>query len=69
MPPYNPVESKAQSRKLFALANRGELSMDEARGKTRAADFKSLPERKSKRRGGMLDVKGAKRPKRAPGRR
>jgi hypothetical protein len=73
MPPYNPVTSKAQSRKLFALANRGEISMDEARGKTRSADFKSLPERaarsKSPRRGGMLDVKGAKRPKRGPSRR
>lgn len=69
MPPYNPVTSKSQSRKLFALANTGEISMDEARGKTRAADFKSLPERKAKRRGSMLDVKAARRPKRAPGRR
>lgn len=69
MPPYNPVTSKSQSRKLFALANKGEISLDEARGKTRAADFKSLPERKAKRRSGMLDVKGAKRPKRGPSRR
>lgn len=69
MPPYNPVTSKAQSRKLFALANRGEMRMDEARGKTRSADFSSLPERTSKRRGATLNVKGAKRPKRAPGRR
>jgi hypothetical protein len=69
MPPYNPVTSKAQSRKLFALANRGELSMDEARGKTRAANFKSLPERKTPRRGATLNVKGAKRPKRGPSRR
>lgn len=50
MPPYKAVTSKAQSRKLFALANRGELSMDEAKGKTRAANFKSLPERKGKGR-------------------
>lgn len=69
MPPYNPVTSKSQSRKLFALANRGEISMDEARGKTRSADFSALPERKTTRRGGMLDVKGAKRPKRGPSRR
>lgn len=58
MPPYTPVTSKAQSRKLFALANRGEMSMEDAEGKTRAANFKSLPERK-----------GVKRGKRAAGRR
>jgi hypothetical protein len=46
MPPYTAVKSKAQSRKLFALAGRGEISESEARGKTRAANFKSLPERK-----------------------
>ena len=55
MPPYTPVTSKAQSRKLFALANRGEIAKSEAEGKTRAANFKSLPERVSK--------KGAKRGK------
>lgn len=44
MPPYKPVVSKAQSRKLFALAARGELSMSEARGKTRAAKGTKLPE-------------------------
>jgi hypothetical protein len=44
MPPYTPVKSKAQSKLLFAKARRGELSMAEARGKTRAADFSSLPE-------------------------
>lgn len=49
MPPYTPVVSKAQSRALFAKANRGELSMDEAKGKTRAANFKSLPERVKKK--------------------
>ena len=51
MPPYTPVVSKAQSRALFAKANRGELSMADARGKTRAADFSSLPERKGSKRG------------------
>ena len=51
MPPYNPVVSKVQSRALFAKANRGELSMDEARGKTRAADWDEIPERKTKRKG------------------
>jgi hypothetical protein len=54
MPPYKPVVSKAQSRALFAKANRGELSMDEAKGKTRAANWKSLPQRvkrKSPKRG------------------
>ena len=51
MPPYTPVVSKAQSRALFAKANRGELSMAEAKGKTRAADFSDLPERVSSKRG------------------
>lgn len=51
MPPYRAVRSKAQSRALFALANRGELSMDEAKGKTRAADWKRLPERVRRKRG------------------
>lgn len=46
---YHAVTSKAQSRKLFALASRGELPMDEARGKTRAANWKSLPQRKRPR--------------------
>lgn len=50
MPPYKPVVSKAQSRLLFAKANRGELSMAEAKGKTRAANFKALPQRVRKRR-------------------
>lgn len=54
MPPYTPVVSKAQSRALFAKANRGEISLDDAKGKTRAADFAKLPER----------VKGAKQGKR-----
>ncbi len=52
MPPYKAVKSKAQSRKLFALANRGEISMAEAKGKTKAANFKTLPQhvRKKKKR-------------------
>lgn len=49
MPPYKPVVSQAQRAKLFALANRGEISMDEARGKARAAKGRKLPKRKSKR--------------------
>lgn len=51
MPPYNPVVSKAQGKKMFALAERGDISEDEARGKVRAANWKSLPERKMKRKG------------------
>ncbi len=43
---HTAVTSKAQSRKLFALANRGEISMADAKGKTRAADWKDLPQRK-----------------------
>lgn len=46
MPPYTPVKSKAQSRKLFALAGEGKIAKSEARGKTRAANFSSLPEHK-----------------------
>jgi hypothetical protein len=61
MPPYQAVTSKSQSRKLFALAQRGELKggMDEAKGKTRAADFKSLPQH-------VRGAKRGKRPKMAP---
>lgn len=51
MPPYTPVTSKAQSRKMFALANRGEISLADAKGKTRAANFTSLPEHASGKRG------------------
>jgi len=49
MPPYTPVASRAESRKLFAMARRGEISETEARGKTRAANWKRLPERKKRR--------------------
>jgi len=59
---YGAVTSKAQSRLLFAKARRHEgISMADARGKTRAADFGSLPERKGTKRG--------KRGKRLPARR
>lgn len=51
MPPYSAVVSKAQRRLLFAKAGRGELSMDEARGKARAAKGRRLPERKRSRKG------------------
>jgi hypothetical protein len=46
VPPYRKVTSKAQSRKLFALAREGKLSLTDARGKTRAANFSKLPKRK-----------------------
>ena len=51
MPPYAPVKSKSQSRALFAKAHRGELSMADAKGKTRAANFKTLPDRVGAKRG------------------
>jgi hypothetical protein len=50
VPPYQAIKSRAQQRKLFALASRGELSTDEARGKTRAARGKRVPERVRTRR-------------------
>jgi hypothetical protein len=50
MPPYRAVTSKAQSRKLFALAREGRISMDDARGKTRAADWRHLPKRATRTR-------------------
>lgn len=51
MPPYRAVKSTAQRGKLFALAREGKLSMNDARGKARAAKGKSLPRhvRKSSR--------------------
>jgi hypothetical protein len=45
MPPYTPNKSARQQRKLFALAERGEMSMGEARGKARASKGQRLPER------------------------
>lgn len=49
MPPYAPVKSRSQSRALFAKARDGEMSMDDARGKTRAADMSHLPEKVGKK--------------------
>jgi hypothetical protein len=49
VPPYRAVTSKAQSRKLFALAGQGKISMSEAKGKTKAANWKRLPAKKSKK--------------------
>ncbi len=61
MPPYTPVVSKAQSRALFAKAERGEgISMEDARGKTAAANFSSLPDRVGH---GTIKLKGVKRGK------
>ena len=47
MPPYQANASMAQQRKMFALANRGEVSMADAEGRARASKGKNLPERKS----------------------
>ena len=44
MPPYKPVKSKAERRKLFELAKEGKISMEDAMGKARAAKGKRLPE-------------------------
>ena len=54
MPPYSVNKSKAQQRKMFALAERGEVSMADAEGRARASKGKKLPERvkrKSPKRG------------------
>jgi hypothetical protein len=50
MPPYKAIKSRAQQRKLFALANKGEISMAEAHGKTRAAKGRRIPERVRRRK-------------------
>lgn len=44
MPPYQAVTSKAQSRKLFVLEAQGKLKPGEAAGKTKAADYRRLPQ-------------------------
>ena len=49
MPPYTPVVSQAQRRKLFAMAHRGEIPLHEARGKARAAKGRKLPRRVKRR--------------------
>lgn len=52
MPPYTPVVSKAQSRKLFALASEGKISMADAEGKTRAVPkWDRLPNKIARARG------------------
>lgn len=54
MPPYKPVVSTAQRGKLFAMAERGEISEAEAEGKARAAKGRKLPRhvgRKASRKG------------------
>lgn len=43
MPPYTPNTSQAQQRKMFALAERGDISMDDAKGKARASEYSKLP--------------------------
>lgn len=52
MPPYKPNKSKAQQRKMFALAEEGKLPMSEAIGKARATKgkYKALPARVKKKR-------------------
>lgn len=50
MPPYKPNVSQAQQRKMFALAEKGDISMDEARGKARASKGKKLPKRVGSKR-------------------
>lgn len=45
MPPYHANASKAQQRLMFAKADRGEVSMADAKGRARASTGKRLPER------------------------
>lgn len=45
MPPYHSNASMAQQRLMFAKANRGEVSMADAKGRARASKGKHLPER------------------------
>jgi hypothetical protein len=52
MPPYTPVVSKAQGRKLFSLVRLGEMSATEARGKVRAANWSKLPQHVGGSKGG-----------------
>jgi len=60
MPPYKPVVSDAQRRKLFALADEGQIAMAEARGKARAAKGRDLPDHVGDRRRGSLRALHAK---------
>lgn len=61
MPPYTLNKSRSQQRKMFALANRGELSMADARGKARASKGLHLPERLKKRSGTRAKARGRSR--------
>ena len=45
MPPYHENASMAQQRLMFAKANRGEVSMEDAIGRARASKGAHLPER------------------------
>jgi hypothetical protein len=45
MPPYKPYASKAQARKLHALAGEGKIAESEVAGKDKATDFDEIPER------------------------
>ena len=45
MPPYHANASMSQQRLMFAKANRGEVSMADAKGRARASKGKRLPER------------------------
>ena len=68
MPPYKPVVSQAQGREMFVLAEKGQISKQDAIGKVRAAGgMKGLPEKKSamskvkkKRKQPALDYLGGK---------
>lgn len=45
MPPYKPYASRAQEKKLNAMAGRGEISQEEVNGKNRASKGMKLPQR------------------------
>jgi hypothetical protein len=45
-----PFRSKAQARKLFAMAERGEISKEKVEEFARATDFSKLPERVGKKK-------------------
>lgn len=43
MPPYSANVSQAQQRKMFALAEEGKVSKEDAIGRARASKGKNLP--------------------------
>lgn len=63
MPPYKAAKSRAQVKKLFALAEQGKISEADARGKTRAANFSTLPNRVGGKRG-KTGLRGKRSPRR-----